>query len=123
MGYDSNECVICYCDGGVNNCGEHVKSYNLCSECYTSESKCGLRGRARSDNYITIYPDVECTFCEEIKVCLYQVSLCLDHVESLNKEKRELKENTYEEGSACRGRCNCPHCPVEDYKDLFDKKD
>ncbi|MDD4930627.1 MAG: hypothetical protein PHG66_00540 [Candidatus Colwellbacteria bacterium] len=42
MGYDSDEYLICYCDGGVNNCGDHIKQYNVCAECYKSECHSGL---------------------------------------------------------------------------------
>lgn len=116
MGYDSNECLVCYCDGGVNNCHDN-KQYNVCADCFKSECGDGLRGNACSSSYVQICPDVECTFCEKKTICLYQISICLSHVKYLNKENKELKENTYT-GEPCRG-CNCPHCPVYKYKDLF----
>lgn len=111
MGYDSDECLICYCDGGFNN--PIKERHNICAKCFKEECPNGLRGRANLASYVQIGKNITCSFCNEKGVCLYQVSICSGHRTLYQKSEEENQENI-DEDDVCSGRCSCPYCPNND---------
>ncbi len=122
MGYDSNECLFCYCAGGGNNpCND--TDNNLCSECFLENCPSGLRGRATLSSYVQISPSETCYACGlKNRICLYQISLCEGHKFPQKDDKEEDDNKEEEENKTpCNGYCSCPHCPNQTMKEKFMK--
>jgi hypothetical protein len=93
MGYDSNECLVCYCGSGGNNPVSSEMLYNVCSTCYWAQCREGLRGRAGLSSYAKVFPGMQCNFCS-------------GHAAHFNTAKRELQDLSAESADACGGYVN-----------------
>lgn len=76
MGYDSGECIECYCRGHSNNC-TNVVPRNICRECFLSHCPEGLTGRAQCQTYVRVGKKAKCDCCKaELTLCICSVAVC-----------------------------------------------
>lgn len=108
MGYDSDECIICYCTQYSNN-STNIIRINLCSTCFFRICKNGLCGRAAYKNCIYLERD-SCDCCNKENVlCLSRIAICKNCTSSLQKicNIKILSKNN---DNILRCNCNCEYC-------------
>jgi len=79
MGYDSNECALCYALGGGNVPLDDDDQQHVCHACIGR--LCSMENRIRFTSGITqeqSYSDA-CFLCGTVSTSGYMVSLCSDH--------------------------------------------
>lgn len=130
MGYDSNECIKCYCQHGGNNCSNIIQM-TICNDCFMKQCPRGLRGRACCSSYVRI-SKARCDVCDNYNVpCLTNVAICLECVEDFDPKcdiserhvfnpdeedephEYDSLEDTlcpYDRTLECDGSCGCINC-------------
>lgn len=73
MGYDYDECICCYMNGGGNN-GGTIRP--VCVICIEGWSKCGISGRVVHE--CTQHPSYanRCSVCHTDRMFMFEVGLC-----------------------------------------------
>lgn len=149
MGYDSGECISCYCQYGCNNLS-NVIQMTICNICFMKQCPDGLHGRACCSSYVRI-SKTHCDVCSNRGVpCLTRVAVCLRCVEEFDPmcdisdrhvyhPDKKHKENSddsddsddyesfgnafcpYDSTLDCDGSCGCVNCNAWQEKavDLF----
>ena len=112
MGYDSGECILCYCNYGANVVTGGT-GYNICSSCFLKLCPRGLQGRACCAAYVQLVPDGTCDFCDCEDLCLYHVAVC-DRCATELLPAEKIGKTTYVDHIVCDGECSCPECPQRD---------
>jgi hypothetical protein len=80
MGYDSNECLLCYLNDGSNNVADGHVAISICTSCFVKQSK-PLRGRATRNDIVKKVFNQTCDFCMKTNcLVLNKVALCSEHV-------------------------------------------
>jgi hypothetical protein len=110
MGYDSGECIRCYCYYHGNNCDDNNTNHNICHRCFLKYCPKGLHGRACLGSYVQVLPDAICDLCEQVSICLYQVAVCENCINIMNPLSKEIVSHKVNY-SVCDGFCDCPNCP------------
>lgn len=126
MGYDSCECLFCYCNSGGNsdNCDTTA---SVCRDCFIDRSG-PLRGRARLDSYVEKKFNQHCDFCNrDNQLVLYKVSLCDDHMPKAGDDtKSDCSDHDDDiSPSDCDdGKCRCVRCPsfIDSLLDKFEEQ-
>lgn len=76
MGYDSGECISCYCRYGGNNLS-NVIQMTICNVCFMKQCPDGLHGRACCSSYVRISKSHCDVCCNRGVPCLTRVAVCL----------------------------------------------
>jgi len=72
MGYDSGECIICYCQKNSRNNMSNIIQLTVCHHCFRKQCPHGLKGRACCSSYTSIATK-DCEICGVKNIpCLYQ---------------------------------------------------
>lgn len=119
MGYDSDECIICYCDGGSNNGSDENTGHTICDICFLLRCPEGVHGRAGCGSYVAVKPFITCDFCGQYGMCLSHVSVCVGCVKSLTEYNHVVTKSP--DSTKCARCCSCDDCSrsTEYLRDFF----
>jgi hypothetical protein len=82
MGYDPDECLLCYCADGSTKLGNHT--FNMCLKClheFVKEDGPYITPRVKNAiKQFSWATDEECHFCGEEAVLLMEIPHCGGHV-------------------------------------------
>ena len=95
MGYDSGECIACYCgrSGGNSNADENCTE-NICFGCFQEEfvsAYCSVVSSLNQNRRITF--NEKCWHCGQARAFLISSELCEEHWEYLKYDEDEGDED------------------------------
>jgi|UniRef100_A0A6C0BKE2 hypothetical protein len=97
MGYESEDCVCCYCNYTGHNISSDDNTYhNICRQCFLKICPRGLQDRTCADYYVSVAVNAICDFCEQKDICLYHVAVCKFCTDQMNPDNHEFKTHAHE---------------------------